>query len=334
MKLLLLALSFSAPLYASQYASQKSLSRRSSVDMLEVPYYEVEYDSDVSTDTSRVGIRSALAMAASVSFQQAMHADIHDDFFNAIMSESVEGMAQLLVTQRYDARLADEQGRTPLIWAAKLGKAFSIQFLLALGVDTKAKDHKGYTFLDYAYGKPIMMDAIENHNKKITQNAFCGDSFRVARACPQLQAASGVNQADGALFQRQQNAQFFQIRRYGTPEFIDISEKYEEKQLELQNRLADALCYNERAQIAELIALGADHTVCYLQEQIQSNFFTAEKQKDEEAKAYWVSLGADPNEIDPLAGLDRLVGWVDLQVSPRRNDEGDDFTEEKQTTDN
>jgi ankyrin repeat protein len=57
---------------------------------------------------------------------------------------------ELLVAAGAPAGLADENGITPLMEAARHGHLEAVQLLLRLGVSTGKRDHSGHTALDLA----------------------------------------------------------------------------------------------------------------------------------------------------------------------------------------
>ena len=57
---------------------------------------------------------------------------------------------QVLLNAGADTSAQDEDGNTPLHYAANFGKDENIQVLLATGADAKAKDNNGKSPWDYA----------------------------------------------------------------------------------------------------------------------------------------------------------------------------------------
>lgn len=191
---LFMLVSMIAPVYASQkalvhaensqswscstpvsprYGNREPGSRQSPDDMLETPGYTIQYDSDeeTSAEGSRIiSIQSAVNMAESIVLFQPMKAHINDEFFMALMCENIEGIRRLLKHNIYDAALGDENGMTPLMWAAKYGKVEVVKFLLTRGVDQKALDDKGHTVIDHASEHPDVIAAVEEHNQRASQS--------------------------------------------------------------------------------------------------------------------------------------------------------------------
>ena len=56
----------------------------------------------------------------------------------------------MLLNAGADVMVQDDDGNTPLYYAANFGKGENIQTLLAAGADAKVKDHSGKTPWDYA----------------------------------------------------------------------------------------------------------------------------------------------------------------------------------------
>lgn len=232
-----------------------------------------------------------------ISAAKKIKVDLNDEFFHAIFFENLDCMAKLVSRGVYDARLADEDGRTPLMLAAQFASVTSINFLLALGVDHTAKDNKGHTFIDYVSGnKRCMERSIAFHNDRVKQGCFTDDYIEVQSDSLFLGLLDKVEEKK-AVELCEKNA--IRVKQYAQPQSIEIQEPSE-----LQQNLRKAIFKRDRNQIAEYMQAGADHTTAHMQLVIQNRFFDVVRKNDEEAKKYWVSLGADPNAVDVARDLD------------------------------
>lgn len=64
---------------------------------------------------------------------------------------ALEVMKQLLALQEVDPDSRDNEGRTPLSWAAEVSQAQAVELLLSTKVDVKSRDNGNWTPVQYAY---------------------------------------------------------------------------------------------------------------------------------------------------------------------------------------
>jgi hypothetical protein len=232
--------------------------------------------------------------------------------FEAISDDNVSALAILIRSyqdggEAVDLRTVDLLGRTPLMWAAKLTKKKMVSFLLSLGLDAKAEDIHGYTFVDYALYKAEIIAAIEEHNKHLDESS-------------QSYVVIPDNTEDD-----DRDTIMMKISRYAMPRAVDLTDLREEKQKVLQEKLRIAIINKNKDEIQALVDAGADLKACHIKELIEEYFMMAIQEHALQETILWLELGADLHENLPEAITHDAQAMYFLQRCLQLMKEHDDY---------